>query len=218
MASTYAEPYYGLEFLISEAPGARSREAGTLASGNNLLAGAVLGKRTLGAATAAAIAGNTGNGAMGAVTVGAGAKAGVYRLLIVEPGTNVGTFIVEDPDGILVGTGVVASAFSKGGLSFTLADGSTDFVAGDGFTITVAAGTGKWEEYDPTNTNGSEYARGILTRDTDATSADAKITVIVRDAEYNADKLVWFSGASGGQKTTGKAQLALAGLIERDGI
>ncbi|HYC45373.1 MAG TPA: major capsid protein P2 [Burkholderiales bacterium] len=91
-------------------------------------------------ASSAAWAGNTGNGTMGAVTVAAGAKVGVHKITIVEPGANVGTFVHEDPDGELVSVrGVVASAYSGGGLSFTLADGATDFVAGDGFDITVSA-------------------------------------------------------------------------------
>lgn len=90
-------------------------------------------------ATSAAWATNTGNGVMGAITVSAGAKIGVYKLAVIEPGANVGTFIVEDPDGMIVSVkGTVASAFSGGGLAFTLADGGTDFVSGDGFDITVA--------------------------------------------------------------------------------
>ena len=95
-----------------------------------------------GSAVATADAGNTGNGAMGAITVGAGAKAGTYRLEIIEAAANAGTFGVWDPDGIMVGTGNVASAFSGGGLSFTLADGATDFVAGDGFAIVVTLTAG----------------------------------------------------------------------------
>lgn len=95
-----------------------------------------------GTAIAAAQAGNTGNGTMGAVTVSAGAKAGVYTLEIIEVAANAGTFIVIDPDGVPIGTGNVAAAFSAGGLAFTLADGATDFVAGDGFTITVTLTAG----------------------------------------------------------------------------
>lgn len=89
-------------------------------------------------ASAAALGTNTGNGTMGAITVTAGAKPGRYTLTIIEPGANTGTFNVIDPDGIQIGDGVVASAFSAGGLAFTLADGATDFVAGDAFAITVA--------------------------------------------------------------------------------
>lgn len=89
-------------------------------------------------ASSAALGTNTGNGTMGSITVSAGAKPGRYTLTIIEPGTNAGTFTVVDPDGVQIGDGVVASAFSAGGLAFTLADGSTDFVAGDSFAITVA--------------------------------------------------------------------------------
>jgi hypothetical protein len=95
-----------------------------------------------GTAVAAAYAGNTGNGTMGAVTVSAGAKAGVYQLVIIEPAANAGRFTVEDPDGIIIGVGTVGVAFSAGGLAFTLADGVTDFVSGDGFTITVTLTAG----------------------------------------------------------------------------
>lgn len=95
-----------------------------------------------GTAVAAAVAGNTGNGTMGAVTVSAGAKAGVYTLTITEPAANAGAFVVEDPDGINIGNGDVAAAFSAGGLAFTLADGATDFAAGDQFTITVTLTAG----------------------------------------------------------------------------
>lgn len=89
------------------------------------------------AATAAATAGssNTGNGTMGAITVTAGAKKGTYQLVITEPGANAGVFELTDPDGNFVDNGTVGVAFSAGGLAFTLADGATDFVAGDSFSI-----------------------------------------------------------------------------------
>jgi len=99
--------------------------------------GTVIGGTFAATATSAALGTNTGNGTMGSITVSAGAKQGDYTLTIIEPGANVGTFIVTDPDGDQVGDGVVASAYSAGGLDFTLADGATDFVAGDSFTITV---------------------------------------------------------------------------------
>lgn len=98
-------------------------------------------------------AGNTGNGAMGAITVSAGAKAGVYTLTVVEPAANAGAFVVEDPDGIIIGHGTVAVAFSAGGLAFTLADGATDFVSGDTFLITVALTAGGGT---------TKYVRGVI--------------------------------------------------------
>lgn len=86
---------------------------------------------------------NTGDGTITAApTVGSAAKTGVYRIVIVEPGANVGTFVVEDPDGIQIGQGVVAAEYSDDHLTFTIADGATDFVAGDSFTVTVDVGEG----------------------------------------------------------------------------
>lgn len=218
MASTYTEPNRPGQFLVSEAGGTRSREKVTIKSGETLLAGAVVGKITVGAATAAAVAGNTGNGTCGAVTVSAGAKAGVYRLVIIEPATNAGAFIVEDPDGIIIGRGNVASAFSAGGLAFTLADGSTDFIAGDMFTITIAAGSGKYVEMDPAATDGSQIAAGVLYGDCDAASADTEAVIIARDAEVNNSYLVWITGATTDQKNAAKTQLAALGIITRAGF
>ena len=48
--------------------------------------------------------------------VGLGAKAGVYKLVCIEPATNAGKFTVEDPDGVTVGIATVAVEFTGGGL------------------------------------------------------------------------------------------------------
>lgn len=80
----------------------------------------------------------TGNGVLTLATpkTAAGVKPGVYNVVIIEPASNGGTFEVEDPDGVIVGTGVIGTPFD-GVVKFTLADGSTDFVAGDRIPVTV---------------------------------------------------------------------------------
>ena len=159
-------------------------------------------------AVAAAYAGNTGNGAMGAITLGAKAKPGAYKLTITEPATNAGNFIVEDPDGLFVGQGDVAAAFSGGGLSFTLADGATDFAAGDGFTITVAAGTGRYVAYNNAATDGSEVAAAILYAPLADATTKQQAAAIVRDAEVDESLLTGLDAA-------GKADLAKLGIVFR---
>lgn len=198
------------EFLLAEANGTISREEITIAAAAGaMVAGAVLGKITkAGTATAVAYAGNTGNGAMGAITVGAGAKAGVYKLTITEPATNAGNFIVEDPSGIFVGQGDVAVAFSAGGLAFTLADGATDFAAGDGFDITVAAGSGKYVAYNDAAVDGSEVAAGILYGPVDDLAADQTAVAIVRHAEVVGSLLT-------GNNAAGTADLLALGILVR---
>ena len=170
---------------------------------------------TASAAYSTAYTGNTGNGAMGAITVSAGAQAGDYKLTITSPGTNIGNFIVEGPDGKFVGQGDVAAAFSAGGLAFTLADGSTDFVAGDGFTITVAAGSGKYKPYDDDNTDGSDIARAIAYSEVDATSADVKCVVVARQAEVKLSALQWATTNDATDKANGLADLATLNIIAR---
>lgn len=202
-------------FMVSEANGARARAKIIVLSGQDLEAGSVIGAVNIGTASAAAFAGNTGNGAMGAITVSGAAKAGDYKLVIVEPGSNVGNFIVTDPDGKYVGQGDVAAAFSAGGLAFTLADGATDFVSGDGFTITVVVSATKWKLYDPANTDGSGIAAGILWDNTDASGGDTEAAAVVRSAEVNKAELVWFSGADAAAKVVGLADLAKLGIIGR---
>jgi hypothetical protein len=207
--STLTEGKHPTEFLLSEGNGSISREEITIAAAAAaLVAGTVLGKITVGAATSAAVAGNTGNGTMGTVTLSAGAKAGVYKLTIVEPGTNVGAFVVEDPDGLIIGNGDVASAFSAGGLAFTLADGSTDFAAGDQFTITVAAGSGKYVAYDDTAADGSQVAAGVLYRGVPNVATDQPALMIARYAEVKEAVLTGIDAA-------GKADLLKLGIICR---
>lgn len=214
--TTFTEDFHAGAFIVSEGNGCISRDRITVLSGQNLKAGAVIGKVTLGAGSSSADGGNTGNGTMGAITVGALAQAGDYVLTITEAATNAGTFQVVDPQGDVVGLGVVGAAFSGGGISFTLADGGTDFAVGDSFTITVAAGSGKYVEYDNAGTDGRQIAAGILHDAVDASSADKAGVAIVRDAEVAKDALVWKTGASSGDKTAAYADLAALNIIARD--
>lgn len=90
-------------------------------------------------ATAGSIAG-TGNGtiAMADPSCSTSAKIGAWSVVCTEPATNGGTFEVRDPDGVLSGVATVGVAYT-GAIKFTVADGATDFVAGDHFTVTVVA-------------------------------------------------------------------------------
>lgn len=93
--------------------------------------------------TAGAIVG-TGNGVMGTITVAENATADTYTLRIVKAVANAGDFSITNSHGVVVSTGSVAVAHVGAGMSFTLADGSTDFVVGDTIPI-VVAGTEKFK-------------------------------------------------------------------------
>lgn len=85
----------------------------------------------------------TGNGVLtldSTTPILAGAQVGVYKIVCLEPGSNVGTFAVYDPAGVFLGTHVVAAAAFATQIKFAIADGDTDFAAGDYFTVTISAG------------------------------------------------------------------------------
>jgi phage tail sheath gpL-like len=103
---------------------------------------------TYGTVVASALTG-TGNGTLTAVAVHAGsvAKPGIYTLKVETAAANGGVWSLTDPDGVkveaaltqTVGVGAVTAFSDKGGLDFTITDGTTDFGAGATFTITVPA-------------------------------------------------------------------------------
>lgn len=214
--TTLNEGRHTAEFIVSEANGHRSREQVTIGdSGAVLSAGLVLGIVGVGSATSEAGAGNTGDGTMGAITVADPAKAGDYSVTFIETATDGGDFIVEDPDGVQVGTGSVGSEFSAGGLTFTISDGGTDFASSDTFIITVAEGDGDYVPHDPDADNGSQNAAAILYGEVDANGQDAAGTIIARDVEVDEGALTWADGITTGQKDAAKAALARKGIQVR---
>ena len=81
-------------------------------------------------------AANVGTGTItDAPTVAAGAKAGRYVIQLLATASTA-AFRVEDPDGVVVGEGNVATEFVGGGLTFTIANAGT-MTVGDIFYIDV---------------------------------------------------------------------------------
>jgi len=213
--ASYTEPRRTGEHIVSEASGARSREQAILASGN-LAAGTVLGKASKdGTASASPDAGNTGDGTVGTITVASSAQLGDYVLTVLEADTDAGDFQVENPAGENVGTGDVGTEFTGGGLTFTLADGAADFVAGDRIVITVAAGAGDYAPLDFTATDGSARAAAVLYAEVDASTGAQPCVVHKRDCEVEAAGLTWPDGATENQIDAATAELEALGVIAR---
>ena len=170
---------------------------GTVASGQGALArGTVLGAILLGAASSAAKSGgNTGNGTLTldvTTPILAGAQPGVYTARCITAATNSGTFRVEDPNGTVLGDVAVGATFSDD-VKFVIADGGTDFVVGDGFDITIAAGSGKVVKSVAAAVDGSAVPVGILAADADATSADVDAPYYI-SGEWAGSKLTFGAG------------------------
>lgn len=218
---SWDEPRSQSDVLKSEF-GSISRDVLTIASEQGVLdVGAVLGKITTGTATAAAkTGGNTGNGTCtmdGSTPVLAGAKVGVYTARAIAVDTDAATFEIKDPDGFVLGTVALGATWAND-IKFVIADGATDFIVGDGFDITVAAGSAKWGKYDPTAVDGRQVAAAVLLDKIDATSADKRAAAVVRLAEVNRRELKWHTTVdSEAKKDVATAQLAQAFIIARTG-
>ena len=209
-------------FVLSEAYGMRSRAAEFLAESQDIQPGQPLA-RVLNAAgvqvTAAAVAGNTGNGLLTLANpaYSRAAKPGVYKAICIAAAANGGRFRIDDPEGVEIGQVNVGVAFNKA-VKFTIADGAADFVVGDSFEITVDldAGGESVVAWDPTANDGTEVAACLpLYAEKTAAGERRAIATIARDAEIIAASIAWPAGVTAEQKETALQQMALHGLIAR---
>ena len=198
-------------FIVSEANGNRSREEVILTTGD-LVAGTVLGRITA-ANTVAADAGNTGNGAAGAATLGSEALNGTYVLTCTAEAADAGTFSVVTPLGDALDDLTVAAAYTSSHINITIADGAEDFDIGDIFTIDVIFG--EYKIHDGSLSDGTEVAKAILFGATDASVSEQKCAAVVRDCEVNEAELTFKSTATEVYKSAALASLKTLGIIAR---
>jgi hypothetical protein len=182
--------------------------------------GTVLGLGVQGASSSATKGGgNTGTGTLtlDATTPElANVKPGVYTVTILATGR----FQVIDPTGVDLGEmefGSGATVTWADRIKFALADTSTHFVAGDGFTVTIAAGSAKASPLSLTAVDGTQVAYGVLLTPVPATlTADTLVVVLTRGpAVVKSTGLVWPAGASAPQIAAGIAQLQALGITTR---
>lgn len=89
------------------------------------------------AAVGAVVGGNTGNGTIGTVSATALAASGVHDITML----TATTFRVTTPNGTRLKDGATGSAYTAGGVTFTVTVGVTPMIAGDAFTVTVTPAT-----------------------------------------------------------------------------
>jgi len=189
----------------------------TLALGAGLLIlGTILGLITKGAVTVAApTVANTGNGTctLDATTPKlANSVVGVYKVRVIRAaiaavgttppvGAIKGLAELRDPFGrvldifeVPTAPGVTISNHVK----FALVEGSTPFIVGDGFDITIAAPAAEqYKAYDPTATDGSEKAVMILGENADDATSVAVNTVGYKSGYFNKDALTGYDTNAG---------------------
>ncbi|AQS88265.1 phage protein Gp19 [Neoasaia chiangmaiensis NBRC 101099] len=211
------EHFYTGAFLVREANGFLSRDEGVLVNETSapisFEGGLILSSATSVTGEFTFNEGNTGNGTIGAISVATGTAPANYSIEF----TDATDFTVTAPDGSVIGTGTAGTAFSGGGLGFTVTAGSTPFVAGDGFTIVVVATSEP--QYVPYT--GAANAVGVLfnRRIVEAESA-SKVTVISRMAEVNGAELEWDASVEAAANAAtlqaqALAQLKAQGIVAR---
>lgn len=216
--TTVTEGRYPGEFLLSEANFHRSRDNAVIAVSQTIKPGTVLAKKAVVAdvvASAAAVAGNTGNAtiALANPAISSKVKDGVYRGVCL----SATTVRWEDPNGKEIGLSTHGSAFNKE-IKFTITAGGTPNVAGDAFEVTVKADAEDFQyvAFNQDGTDGSEIASAValygITTPADATG---KISIISRSAEVKGPCLEWPSDIEAAEKADAIQSLAAAGIIVR---
>ena len=208
------QPKYLGDVLKYEGPNIFSRDLATLTAGD-LELGAVIGRKAP-AVTVTPGGGNTGNGVMGTVTLGPAALPGDYVLTCITAQLDAGIFSVVDPKGLPLPDLTVAVPYAGDHINVTLADGSTDFVVGDTFTISVSVSS-EIGEFDPAASDGLQFAAGILTEAVDASTASVETAIIARHAIVSDAALVWKTGVTAPEKAVAIGQLQTLGILVREG-
>ena len=218
--NAHAESTYLGDVLKYEAPNLYSREAVTVLAGDGtdrtLKSGTVIGRRTRSEATVTTGGSNTGDGAatLDDPALGSRAEAGTYRLACITAGAT-GTFQVLSPRGYRLPDLTVGTDYEGDHINLTVADGATDFVVGDTFTVEVA-GDGKVVAFDPAAVDGTAEAIGIAAYDVTAPDgADTEVTAILRDAILADRAIVWPAGITDTAKAAALVDLEARGILVR---
>lgn len=219
-ATVFTEALHPMEPIVAFEKGVSIDEV-IVAASQTIVVGQVLGAVGVPAnetATVAYGAGNTGNFTLGAVTIGSNALDGVYNGVMLTAGATA-AFELQAPDGTVVGTGKIGTAFS-GPISFTITAGGAAAVVGDTFNVTVLrpfneAGE-QFKAWNPAATDGSQVAVAVaLYPAVTASGQTAKIAAMRRQGAVRGADLTWNGSATNNQIAEGVNQLARKNIVLR---
>lgn len=227
MTAQFMESYHSAAFILWEEDFNYSRDNIVLNTGSGVLkTGTILAKITQTLAAGAVIAwgaggghGNTGGGTCtkdGTTPVHTDAMLGDYLITFTGTGATA-PFNVTNPGGQIIGTGATGTTFDNE-IKFMVADGSPDFIAGDGFKfpVTGVANANKYVPAVASGSDGSQIACAALIYDSDTTSADVYVSAITRIAQLNRNLLFYDASINDDNKKAAVwAQLAAVGIIVR---
>lgn len=176
------------DFVLAEASGQRSRDnVHVRQSGAEVKSGALLVQDTAGAVGLTMDPSATGNPTISATSASALAVEGVY----VAEFTSATDFGVKDPTGTTLGTGTLGTAFTGGGVGFTLTAGTTAAVAGDIAHLEVIPADDSYLPYTGTGT-----ATAILYSHLPATTGLTPAVAFTGDCEVKRSALTGLTAAA----------------------
>lgn len=212
--STGAEPKALSDLVKYEVNPSFTRTSGLFKQGSgaavSIALGLILGLSGALSIAAAADGGNTGNGAISGVALGAKAQPGVYSVEAISAGSNTATFAVFDPSGNRLADAVTGTPYDNGQIAFAIADGATDFVVGDGFSITVTeTGAGKYVPLDLSAVDGAQTVAGIALADLTVPDGSDAFGLVLENglATVLRGELTYPDGATAAQKAAIDAAL-----------
>jgi hypothetical protein len=194
--------------LIARADVPMIKKGKTVDASQTIAVGTALGKKTLGAITVAAagagLAGaNTGDGTCTEVALIGGIipVVGAYTIKCIEEVAHGGVWAMYDPKGnqiaanlrMTAGAGA-ATTLKAGGFSFKLTDGAEDFDAADGFSFTIAAGSGRVVVLDKTAVDGSQVIDSIALEAVTVGSGATAVIPTLEAGVVNSDVVAAASG------------------------
>lgn len=219
--TTFTEGRRPGEFILSEADRTRSREAIIVGASQTIVSSQVLGAKVVAASAAASASADAGNTASSG-TIAMDATAPISST--AKNGRYVGVAVAatkvewEDPYGVPIGVSTHGTAFTGGGLKFTITAGGSANVVGDKFYVDaiVEKGDLQYVAFNQDGTDGSQIAAAVaIYPATTGAGATAKISAIVRDAEVNGNVLAWPSDIEAAEKAVAIAALEARGIIVR---
>ncbi|MBZ5761579.1 hypothetical protein LAV84_18305 [Rhizobium sp. VS19-DR104.2] len=158
--------------------------------------GVIAGAAFAATGTASAAAGNTGTSTVSAPVITAGAKSGRYQA-VLQATSATAQFQVFDPEGLMIGVGKVGTAFSAGGVAFTITAGGTPTV-GDTYYIDVVftsngifVGLAILSPAVPPVANGATLVDGYPQYFTGAFMTEGQMYVVAGAAVNDGDRVYW---------------------------
>lgn len=190
---------------------------------DTFVAGTILARRKVATSITASAVTGSGNGTCTAASVVTGPvvpMVGAYVLRCTEAVSDGGVFRLEDPNGMIVATGLrmtagagVATTFEVAGMTFILTDGSANFAAGDTFTLTVAA-DGKLVPFASDGVGGAQIPCAVLTYDAEkASSGNLPVRVLVGGQVKKERLVIDADGDDSNVNTTVIEQLREVGIV-----